>query len=862
VSRRFGDGSRTVLPSRRLAVSLAIALALLSTLILQLSTFAQGTSFTYQGRLSDGGTPATGTYDLRFAIYDAVTAGNLVSSALALEDIGVTNGLFSVALDFGPVVFTGANRWLEIAVRPGAQTGAYSVLSPRQSITASPYALYAPNAGMAATVTSVPLSALPTSVPRLDTNSQMSITGDFSLVAPTPLLAEGFEGATFPPAGWATGGNTAWVRTTSVFTEGAAAAASGTIGDNETSYLQLSCNAPASALIKFDWKVESELNYDFLQVFVDGVPMSGISGSVNWTPVALPVSAGAHTIRWAYAKDVNTAAGQDRGWLDNVRLVIATGTLTTEALSVSGQLTVGGRTYFATNVGIGTLNPIRPLQIGDAGVYGSQGLLRMAARSTNSAEYRIWDIGVPQTGTDVTGAGYSFIIDDTQIGTGPEFIVHWGNGRVGIGRTNPVSALDVNGTVTAGSFAGNGGGLTNLNAAQISGTLPIGSLLPSGTMLVSTQPNDPALVTNGLSPMMSVPAPAWVNGATSSAPSARSGHTALWDGQRLIVWGGTVGTGFSVNSGDMYYPADDLWDSVSSLEAPSARVNHTAVWTGSEMIVWGGGGAGGFLNTGGRFQPSPQGWRTVTTNTSPAERSGHIAVWTGSRMFIWGGVNAAGLLNDGALYNPVSNQWTTLALPGAPAARRGATAVWAGDRVLIWGGEGTNGVLNSGASLTFSTGTTPLQWLPMNLANSPAARRWHSAVWTGQKMIVWGGENAGVPLGDGAAFEPLANAWETLSSSGAPVARFNHAAVWTGQEMLILAGTTSSTELTSGAAYDPAIGRWRTLSSAGNPLARTEATAAWTGTEVLIFGGEAQGQCVASLQRLVPQPVWYLYRKL
>ena len=52
-------------------------------------------------------------------------------------------------------------------------------------------------------------------------------------------------------------------------------------------------------------------------------------------------------------------------------------------------------------------------------------------------------------GTDLAGVGYSFVIDDTQLGTDPEFIVHWGNGRVGIGRTNPVSALDVNGTVTA-----------------------------------------------------------------------------------------------------------------------------------------------------------------------------------------------------------------------------------------------------------------------------------------------------------------------------------------------------------------------------------------------------------------------------
>jgi N-acetylneuraminic acid mutarotase len=544
-----------------------------------------------------------------------------------------------------------------------------------------------------------------------------------------------------------------------------------------------------------------------------------------------------------------------------------TGTLLDATLSTNVALRHTTNMFTATNVftapvGIDCKIPGRILQVGNPNTFGSQGMIRLASRSTNSAENRVWDIGVPQTGTDLTGAGYSFVIDDTQLGTAPEFIVHWGNGRVGIGRTNPATALDVNGTATATLFQGNGGGLTNLNATNLTGTLPSSVLaLPSGMTVVSALANDPSLVTNGYRSLMTAPAPAWVNGSASNAPSARAGHTAVWDSQRLIVWGGSIAPGAAyVGSGAMFTADADQWETVSTITAPSARAGHTAVWSGNEMIVWGGYGTNGWLNTGGKFYPDQQLWRTVSTTNAPAERSGHIAVWTGSRMLVWGGQNATGLLNNGALYDPVSDQWSTLALANSPEARIGATAVWAGDRVLLWGGEGAMGVLSNGMQLRCSSGI-PTQWVAMASANAPTARRHHTAIWTSARMLVWGGDNGGVPTGDGAAYDPAANAWAALSTTSAPVARSDHTAVWTGQEMLIVGGTTGAAELASGSAYDPATGLWRPLST-GNLQARTEATASWTGTEMLIFGGRAQGQYLGALQRLVPQPAWYFYRKL
>jgi|GEM_PF-716276 len=123
------------------AVGAALAL---SALFVQASPL--GTAFTYQGKLTDGGNPANGSYDLRFALFDAATDGTQIGSTLTNSPLGVTNGLFTITLDFGSGVFNGDVRWLEIGVRPGASTGGFTNLSPRTAITAVPYAILAGNA--------------------------------------------------------------------------------------------------------------------------------------------------------------------------------------------------------------------------------------------------------------------------------------------------------------------------------------------------------------------------------------------------------------------------------------------------------------------------------------------------------------------------------------------------------------------------------------------------------------------------------------------------------------------------------------------------------------------------------------------
>ena len=92
---------------------------------------AQTSSFTYQGRLTDGGAAANGNYDLQFALFDSLSGGAQVGSTQTLNTVAVSNGVFTVGLDFGANAFNGANRFLEISARPSGG-GAFTLLSPRQ----------------------------------------------------------------------------------------------------------------------------------------------------------------------------------------------------------------------------------------------------------------------------------------------------------------------------------------------------------------------------------------------------------------------------------------------------------------------------------------------------------------------------------------------------------------------------------------------------------------------------------------------------------------------------------------------------------------------------------------------------------
>ncbi len=121
----------------------SFVLAFVTILFLAGAVSAQTKSFTYQGKLTDSGSPANGAYDMQFTLCDAATLGNCLPP-ITKSAVTVTNGSFTVVLDYGADPFSGADRFLQISVSP-AGAGTYSVLSPRRQITSTPYAIRALN---------------------------------------------------------------------------------------------------------------------------------------------------------------------------------------------------------------------------------------------------------------------------------------------------------------------------------------------------------------------------------------------------------------------------------------------------------------------------------------------------------------------------------------------------------------------------------------------------------------------------------------------------------------------------------------------------------------------------------------------
>lgn len=323
-----------------------------------------------------------------------------------------------------------------------------------------------------------------------------------------------------------------------------------------------------------------------------------------------------------------------------------------------------------------------------------------------------------------------------------------------------------------------------------------------------------------------------------STPSGRAEHTALWTGSEMIIWGG-LSTTSALNTGGKYDPVTDSWIPISLTNAPTGRHLHTAVWTGSEMIIWGGEGwlNGSVTNTGGRYSPSTDSWIPTSTTNAPLSRSRHTAVWTGSEMIVWGGRGASAAYNSGGRYNPLSDSWTGTPTAGAPAARYHHTAVWTGSIMVVWGGWDGSAIFpfNTGGRYNPSTNT----WTSTATTGAPSGRFYHTAVWTGSEMVVWGGnDNFSNVLNTGGRYNPVSNTWSATTTTGAPSARTYHTAVWTGGNMVVWGGWDNNNLLNTGGRYDPLLNSWVSTSLSNAPSPRRLHSGVWTGTVMIIWGGE------------------------
>ena len=337
-------------------------------------------------------------------------------------------------------------------------------------------------------------------------------------------------------------------------------------------------------------------------------------------------------------------------------------------------------------------------------------------------------------------------------------------------------------------------------------------------------------------------ADSWTPTSTSGAPTVRAYYSAVSTGNQMIVWGGDNGQVSTLNTGGRYDTLLDTWTTTAITNAPSAREHHTAVWTGSLMLVWGGQGTFNsfYSDTGGRYDPDTDSWTpTSPTSSGPSERQSHTGVWTGSLMIVWGGENSLTgvVLETGASYDPATDSWIPTSLSNAPSARTGHTAVWTGERMVVWGGttDYPNYPLFTGALYDPVADT----WTPTANLHVPAARRGHTAVWTGSAMIVWGGWGDFGAEATGGQYDPTINEWIPTSTAGAPDGRSDHTAVWTGSEMLVWGGLIDGVGVNSGGRYDPASDSWTAISTSGAPNPTSGHAAVWTGSRMIVWGSAA-----------------------
>jgi Bacterial Ig-like domain len=322
----------------------------------------------------------------------------------------------------------------------------------------------------------------------------------------------------------------------------------------------------------------------------------------------------------------------------------------------------------------------------------------------------------------------------------------------------------------------------------------------------------------------------WQPMATGGAPTARTGHSAVWTGADLVVWGGTPAT----LAGGRYRPNTDSWRPTAVAGAPAARDGHSAVWTGNEMIAWGGRVSGAPVATGGRYDPATDTWRAVSTTGAPTARAGHVAVWTGSVMIVWGGVTDL----SGGRYDPGTDAWLPVSAAGAPVIEFGWSAAWTGTRMVVLG-----------SVYDFSGGAgIPQPTKAVGALYDPVADAWTPMTTTfgaGSAML-WSGAELFVTVGNaGGRYDPGNGTWIALAQAGAPSYRANPLTAWTGDRLIVWSGVvpayvSPATLARDGGVYSPTTDTWSPMPVAGaDPGLQLGAVSAWSGTELLVWGGQS-----------------------
>lgn len=342
----------------------------------------------------------------------------------------------------------------------------------------------------------------------------------------------------------------------------------------------------------------------------------------------------------------------------------------------------------------------------------------------------------------------------------------------------------------------------------------------------------------------------------TNAPQGTERHTAVWTGKEMVVIGGyDDATQTSVASLKVYDPRSDLWRQLSVPQELGARHDVAAVWTGQEIFIWGGfrrnGNSTEWVYSGGLLNPETGAFRAVKAPDFWSPRSStwewdprQTIVWTGEKAIVWGGIDNKSNDPLGAIFDPEKGVWTRMNVSSewAPERIAGHSAIWTGSKMVVWGGY--NGTTDSARNIT-NTGAiyNPANdsWEPTVLTGAPSARAGHQAIWTGSKMVIVSGGGVSAPIdlrSTGGQYDIEKGTWTNYTNE-LMVERNGHRAVWNGEEILIVGGTSTRLRTFFGEvfAYNPATSRWRVLGSSIQPVGRSNPSIIWTGSSAVIWGG-------------------------
>ena len=312
----------------------------------------------------------------------------------------------------------------------------------------------------------------------------------------------------------------------------------------------------------------------------------------------------------------------------------------------------------------------------------------------------------------------------------------------------------------------------------------------------------------------------------------------VWTGNELLVWSKPTYSALSpprVSRLGYYNPMTGAWRFERAADFPtilSSLASLPVFASGTAFVAIGGSDIYGY-DVGQRL------WRSIAPLPLNEPRAEQL-VSLGAKLFVHfrpPSQPPLEVLSVGAIYDPESNSWRGVSGTAAPSPRIRSATIWTGDRVMVWGGrvfpeelEGTTRFLNTGALYDPSFD----RWTEISLAGAPSVRELPSLAWTGKEVIVFGGVTSEFQI-TGGAFDPQANRWRPIKNGPLPANPnpIRSRCVWTGTEVLFLNGTRIDS-------YDPFHNEWAPNAEQPNyPDSLADGPINWTGMEMIGWDGRS-----------------------